>query len=149
VTRCVISVTYVAPARASTDGQSFTFTFTDTGGWQDLTVVNVLIASAIDGRGACYLAFVPPSNALLLVDDAGDAGGPYQGMVLPASGTIANGQCAVNLSASSVSTSGNTLTLTLALTFNPGFAGNQVVYLAARGQTQNSGWQPSGSITVP
>jgi hypothetical protein len=49
-----------------------------------------------------------------------------------------------------VSASGNTLTLNLAITFSPSFAGNQVSYLAARNNsTGNSGWQAVGSVTVP
>jgi len=35
-----------------------TFNFTDVRGWQDLDVVNVLINGALDGRDACYLAYI-------------------------------------------------------------------------------------------
>jgi hypothetical protein len=54
----------------------------DTNGWQDIPVANVPIASAINGIGACYVAFVPSGAAaglFFLVDDGGDAGGPYSG----------------------------------------------------------------------
>lgn len=46
--------------------------------------------------------------------------------------------------------SGNTLTLTLDLTFPSSFAGNRIVYAAARSNndTLNSGWQAVGSRTV-
>jgi len=49
-------------------------------------MTDIMIASAIDGRHACYVAFFPATSSLLLVDDAGNAGGPFQGMVLPATG---------------------------------------------------------------
>jgi hypothetical protein len=39
--------------------------------------------------------------------------------------------------------------LTLPITFNAGFAGNQVFFLAARSNSVSSGWQAVGSVTVP
>jgi len=145
------SVTGMSPARTSSLGPTvYTFTFADTGGFQDAnSVENILVNSAIDGRHACFLAFVLSSNSVLLVDDAGDAAGPYQGLVLPSSGSISNSQCTINGAGSSVSRSGNTLTLTLSMTFSQGFAGNQVFYLAARNSTENSNWQEAGSVSVP
>jgi len=145
----------VTPARSNSVTHAYTFTFTDTNGWQDIEVANILINNAIDGRHACFLAFVPStatSGALDLVDDAGDAGGPYSGMVIPGSGSVSNSQCAINGSPSSVMGSGNTLTLTFTITFNDdfaGFAGNKVIYMATRGKTASSGWQAAGSVSVP
>jgi hypothetical protein len=145
------SVSGMTPVRTASMGQTYTFTFTDTNGFADLTVVNVLVNNFIDGRNACYVAFVPsgPSGgALDLVDDAGDAGGPYSGTTLPGSGTVSNHQCSISAAQSSVSASGNTLTLTLAMTFSPSFTGNRVIYLAARNSTLSSDWQASGSVSV-
>jgi len=145
-------VTSMTPARTTGSGQSYAFTFTDSNGWQDISVANILANVAIDGRVGCYLAYVPSSasgGTLYLVDSAGDAGGPYAGMVIPGSGTVSNSQCTISGSGSSVAASGNTLTLTLPITFSRNFAGDQVFYLAARSSTLNSGWQSVGSITVP
>ena len=142
----------VSPPRSNSPNQTLTFTFTDTNGFQDLSVLNVLINDFLDGRHACYVAFVPngaTSGSLYLVDDAGDAGGPYSGISLPGPGTVTNSQCSVNGAGSSVTTSGNTLTLTLAIAFNQNFAGDRVIYLAARSNTLNSNWQSMGSITLP
>ncbi|SPF48789.1 exported hypothetical protein [Candidatus Sulfopaludibacter sp. SbA4] len=142
----------VSPARSNTLNQSYTFTYTDTNGGQDIAVANVLINSALDGRRACYLAFVPSGPAagsVLLVDDGGDNGGPYQGMVIPGSGSIGNSQCSIAAAGSSVSLSGNTLALTLAITFSQGFAGNQIFFVAARSNTLNTNWQAVGTVTVP
>ena len=135
-------------------GQTYAFTFTDANGYRDLSVVDVLINSFLDGMGACYVAYVPTSASsgfLYLVDDAGD-GGYASGspLALPSSGTMQNSQCAINAAGSSASASGNTLSLNLSISFKPGFAGNQVFYLAARNNsTGNSGWQAAGSVTVP
>jgi len=143
----------VAPPAGSGTTGTLAFTFADTGGWQDLSVVDVLIRDVLDGRQACYVAFVPStasSGSVFLVDDTGDAGGPYSGMVLPGSGSVFNSQCSITGAGSSVVANGsNGLTLTLALTFAPGFAGNKVIYMAARDATANSGWQVRGTWNVP
>ncbi len=144
----------VAPGRSTTMGQTYTFTFTDSNGHRDLAVVNVLNNNFLDGIAACYVAFAPTSATsgyLYLVDDAGDggyaAGSP---IALPSSSTLQNSQCTINGAGSSVSATGNTLTLNLAITFSSSFAGNRVFYLAARNNsTGNSGWQAVGSVTVP
>ena len=49
----------VSPGSGSAYSQTFTFTFSDSAGWQTLGVMDVLINSAIDGRSACYVAYVP------------------------------------------------------------------------------------------
>ena len=142
----------MSPARSNSASATFTFTFTDSKGWQDIGVTNILVNSALDGRHACYVAFVPSgatSGSVYLVDDAGDAGGPYSAMVLPGSGTAQNSQCTINGTGSSVTGSGNTLTVKLAMTFSEILAGNQAFYLAARNGTDNSDWQAVGSVTVP
>jgi len=145
------SVIGVSPPRSITTGQTYQFTFTDTSGWQDIEVTNILINNFLDGRQACYLTYVPSgatTGSLYLVDDAGNAGGPYAATTLPGSGTIQNSQCAINAAGSSAVANGNTLTLTLAVTFKLNFAGNRVMYLAARNSTQNSDWQAVATVTV-
>ena len=138
-------------ANASGLSQTYTFTFADSNGWQDLTVANVLINSAINGVGACYIAFLPAganTGAVDLVDDQGDAAGPYSGMTLPGSGSVSNGQCTISGAGSSVMGSGTTVQLTLAVTFTPGFGGKRIVYAAAGSNTQNSGWQAVGTFAA-
>ena len=156
------AVVSAAPPTGSTTSQTFTFKFSDAGGYQNLSVVDVLINSALDGRHACYVAFVPSSangGSVFLVDDAGDAGGPYQGLVLPGGGSISNSQCTISGAGSSAVGTGDNLTLTLAITFSPGFTGDKIFYLSAQDKTLgNSGWQaldtwalpaaPTGTISV-
>jgi len=141
----------VSPFAGAATNQTFTFNFSDSAGWQNLAVTNILVNNFLDGRHACYVAFVPSgasSGSVFLVDDAGDAGGPYQGLVLPGSGSVSNSQCTIAGAGSSVSGNGNYLTLTLAISFSQSFAGNKVVYLAAR-DANNSGWQALGVWQVP
>jgi hypothetical protein len=148
------SVGFVSPGHTSTTGGVFSFTFTDSNGYQDLSVLDILTNSFLDGISACYLAYVPVSATdgyLYMVDDAGDGryvnGSP---MLLSSGGTLQNSQCTINAAQSSASASGNALTLNLAMSFSSNFSGNQVFYLAARNNsTGNSGWQSVGSVTVP
>jgi len=142
----------MSPARSTGAAQTYTFAFTDGAGWQDIGVTNILIHSALDGSNACYVAFAPAgaaTGALYLVDNAGDAAGPFQGMMLPGSGSVSNAQCAMAAAGSYASAVGTALTLTLAITFSHSFAGNQVIYAAARGGAGNSGWQSVGTVSVP
>jgi len=147
------SVVSLAPAVSGGSNQLLTVTYSAPGGYATLGVVNVLINTFLDGRQGCYIAFVPSgggAGTLYLIDDAGDAGGPYSGMMLPGKGVVQNSQCGVSGSGSSVSGSGNNLTLTLNMIFAPTFAGNKVIYAAARDTAQsNSGWQTMGVHGVP
>jgi hypothetical protein len=144
----VATANAVAPARGSGSGGTFTFTFSDTRGYLNLGVVNILINDFLDGRQACYLAYSRRYNVLYLVNDAGTALSP--GLVLGGSGTVSNSQCTVSAAGSSVNGSGNTLTVSLNLAFSGSFKGNRVVYLAARDlpEANNSGWQALGSWSV-
>ena len=138
-----------SPSSGTGNSSSFVFRFSDPAGYQNLGVVNVLINKSLDGQGACYVAYSVPASMLYLVDDAGDAGGPYAGMLVPGSaGTIQNSQCMVAL-VSAVG-DGTTLTLTLNITFKAGFGGNWIIYTAARdGASGDSGWQALGVWQVP
>jgi len=149
-----ISAGSATPARgAGTSGtpQAVTLTLTDTKGAADIGIVNLLVNNFLDGRQACYLAYAASSNTLLLVDDAGDAGGPFAGsMVLNGGGTIQNSQCSVNGAGSSAVLSGNLLTLTLNLAFKAGFTGSRILYAAGRDAAggNNTNWQAVGTFTV-
>ncbi|MEZ5402008.1 MAG: BACON domain-containing carbohydrate-binding protein [Bryobacteraceae bacterium] len=145
------SVVGLTPRRASASAATFTAIFSDISGFADLNVINLLINSGIDGRQACYLAFVRSTGQVLLVNDAGDAGGPFAGgMTIPGTGSVANSQCTIQGTGASVSGSGSNLTLTLPISFTGAFAGDRIVYAAARDSSNNnSGWQAMGTITVP
>ncbi len=57
-------------------------------------------------------------------------------------------QCALNQSESSAVVSGNTLTVAISLTFQPGFAGAKTIYLYAADPNSNTGWVARGAWTV-
>jgi len=95
---------------------------------------------------------VAASNTLVLIDDAGDAGGPYAGsMVLNGgSGAIQNSQCMVSGAGSAVAFAPNTINVTLNITFQASFRGNRVLYAGGRDSTggNNTDWQSVGTVTV-
>ncbi len=142
----------VSPITTSGLHQVYTFQFSDPDGWQDITVANVLINRALDGRSACYLAYDRAPNRLLIVPDNGDAS-LASGKVMDGTGTVANGQCSIDLRSSTATGSGNTLTLALDITFSSGFGNaevpnepnNRLVYVANRDTTGgNTGWLALG-----
>ena len=126
-----------SPASGSGPSATFTFNFFDNNGATNLDVVNVLVNNYLDGRVACYIYYYRSSNLLHLVNDAGNALLPG----LPLDGSLqsrGNSQCLVDGSESSAVMDGNLLTLTLKIFFEAGFAGNKVVYTAARDLSGNS-----------
>jgi hypothetical protein len=64
--------------------------------------------------------------------------------------TIQNSQCSVNATGSSAVKNGNTLILTLNITFKSPFAGNRILWLAGRDAAggNNTDWQAMGTTTV-
>jgi len=143
------SLASLAPPVSTGQNQTLTVMYNAPGGYQTLDVLNVLINTYLDGRQACYLAYSRPANTLYIVNDNGDASS-LSGKTMDGTGTVGNSQCTVALNGSSAAGSGNTFTLTLNLTFAPSFAGNKVIYAAARDTTQNnSGWQTMGAHGVP
>ena len=91
------------------------------------------------------MRYYQPTNSLYLANDAGTA---VMGPITVGSGTLSNSQCTLDGAATTVSGSGATLTLALALT-SKGFVGAQNVYLIAlsTAKTFNSGWQSKGVWT--
>jgi len=129
--------------------QTLTFTVTDTNGTGDLAIVDVLINNALEARRACYLAYVTSVDRLFLVNDAGDAGGPYAGEMALDRVTrgIHNSQCVVN--SATINAAGNRLTMTLNVSFQAGFTGNRVVYAAGRDNFgESTGWRAVATWTV-
>jgi hypothetical protein len=143
------SVVSMTPADGTGVGPTaYTFRFSDTKGFADLGVENILVNSALDGRHACYLAFARSLNVLYLVNDNGDALLP--GQSVGASGSLSNSQCTVTWGASAVAASGNSLSLSLNIGFGSGFGPKLIFYLAARdvNEGNNTGWQASGTWAV-
>ncbi|HZU27992.1 MAG TPA: choice-of-anchor D domain-containing protein [Bryobacteraceae bacterium] len=121
--------------------------YTDADGVSDLFSVRILISPVASVVNACYAYYAPRSNMLSLTNDAGTA---LTSAALGSATMLSNSQCALSASATTVSTSGNTLTVNWAFTnftFSPGA---KTVYLYAVGMTGlSSGQVSSGTFTIP
>jgi hypothetical protein len=141
------SAVSVSPASGAGVSQAFAFTFADPAGYAAIVTTQIVINSALSTSGACYLLYQRASNSLYMTNDAGSA---WQDPVTPGqSGTLQNSQCSVNSAASSVTASGTTLTLNLAVTFSKAFAGAKNVYMEVYDGAADSGWQQRGAWTIP
>jgi hypothetical protein len=137
----------VMPAQGSGLAQSFTLVYTDVKGASDLTSAQVIIAATQTTVSSCYMWVTPVNGTIWLANDASGWSSPY---TLGGGGTIQNSQCGVNVSASGGVSSGNTYTLTLAMTFQGGYAGSKNVYgYATTSGGANSGWQTLGTWLIP
>jgi hypothetical protein len=137
----------VTPSSGSGTSQTFTLVFSDSSGYQSLAAVEVILNAQVSVNNSCYVYIVPSSGQVYL---ASDDGGSWTWAVFRTGGTLQNSQCRVNASGSSSSGSGNNLTVSLAMSFQPGFAGAKNTYMdALDGATGYSGWQPKGSWTIP
>jgi hypothetical protein len=140
------SVVGVTPDSGSGSSQTFAFQFSDSKGAANLSAVSVLFGSSTGTTSACAITYNPAANALALLTDSGAA---PAGSIAPGSGSQQNSQCTLSGSGSSVSLSGNILTLNLALTFQAAFAGSRNIYLQAANSDGSTGWSLGGAWTIP
>src|SRR5260370_857477 len=119
--------TSVTPASGSGMTQTFSFVYSDSSGYADIHYVEILFQTQISGQSACYLQYVPSNSTISLVSDSGTgyAGAGQVGIA----GTLSNSQCTVDTGASLVVTSGNNLTVTVAITFKAAFTGAKNSYM--------------------
>ena len=136
--------------RASTGagpGRVFTYTVRDTGGSGDIQVVQALIAPSSNGVNACWLSVQPATRQIQLMNAAGTAWiGPA---TMGSSAPLTNGLCTVYPGASSTWSDGDTLTVTVYVTFASAFVGNKQQFMTA---TDFAGaitdWTPVGTWGV-
>jgi len=133
------------PVGESGTGQIFAFTFSDPSGATDIVSAQVDLNAILVPTKACYLSYTRASNTIAL---AGDSGALPAGLVIGSSGSSQNSQCTINAGASSVTASGNTLTLNLALTFSAPFAGAKNIYMDVSNSAMSSGWLQMGAWVV-
>jgi hypothetical protein len=139
-----------SPNTGSGSSQAFTFRYSDGEGATNLTQGWVWF-SASNGNGAwvnsCFMYYQRATNTLNLLNDAG---GAYSAGTLGSSGTLSNSQCSVALASGSRSTSGNTLTVNLTVSFTSNFSGAKHIYMdAVNADGMTSGWPDRGDWTVP
>ncbi len=135
----------VTPNAGGGSSQKFAFAFSDPNGAADIASMQMDISATLAATGACYFYYSRGANAIYLANDAGAWPAP---LAIGVAGTTQNSQCMLDAGASSVTMSGNNLTLNLALSFKAGFAGGKNIYMEVRNATLDSGWSKQGSWTV-
>src|SRR5579883_261171 len=137
----------VSPSSGSGSTQAFSFLFNDLNGASDLTVAQVAFNSAFSGAGACYINIDPVHNLLWLANDTLTAwAGP---LITGSASSLQNSQCKLSGVGSSIASSGNNVTVTLALTFQSSFAGTKNIWAYAQNAAgQTSLWPQLGTWGV-
>jgi Zn-dependent metalloprotease len=138
----------VTPSAGTGLAQTFEFAYWNPQGAPDLDTAwvwfrSAAAASAVD---SCLAYYRLSDRTAFLLDDAARA---WQSGAVGAGATLSNSQCAISLGGSSASLSGSRLTLRLAVTFKPGWAGARSIFMFAGNAAAQSGWQHRGDWTVP
>jgi hypothetical protein len=133
-----------SPSSGSGLQQTFTFTATDSGGSTgNLTGLNALFNSTLDGSHACWMFYDGRSQLWLASDDA--SAWTATGGNNP---TVQNSQCGVTIA--SDSSYGGSLVVSITVTFTNSFSGTKNIYMhAANGQGGDTGYPIEGTWTVP
>jgi hypothetical protein len=130
--------TSVSPNSGAGAAQTFTAVWTDTAGSADLTSAEFRITSGGSAAASgCNVIWTSVPNTIKLLDDSGVPGSAPQ-----------NSQCTLDVTAARAIAAGNTLTLTLPITFKPSFTGSKEIWMSAGGVLAGSAWQKLGSWTL-
>lgn len=126
----------------------FSSTYYDSLSRWDIAYTGFMVnATSTFFQNSLQATYVPLLNKLYLLDDSGTK---YLGGFSPGSNNqIQNSYCLLDCLKSSVSVSGNTLTVNWAVSFKPAFAGTKNLYLYIKGIFSGSdGWNNKGTITI-
>ena len=136
------SAVSVSPSSGFGTTQQFSFVASSPNGAGDLAFVNMVFNTMGSPVNGCDLTYVAAGNQLsLLSDDRSTSTSGQPG----ATGTLSNSQCSVNLSATTVTAIGNTLTVAPTITFKSGFkAGIQIYMYVQDIPGMTSGWKTMG-----
>ncbi|HEU0120198.1 MAG TPA: hypothetical protein VFQ91_06705 [Bryobacteraceae bacterium] len=137
--------TSLNPTSGSGPSRTFTAVYTDTNGGTDIGTVLFLMNSGLFGTNGCYISYTRSSNVFTLYRDA-DAS--WQPITPGSSSSVSNANCTLSGAGLGSAVSGNTLTLTLPLTFTSLFNGAKTIYTYVNDNSGlNSGWATAGGWT--
>ena len=139
-----IGIASVSPESGSGPQQFLTITATDSIGATDISRIWVQIDSSVPVSAGtrCFLYYDRPANLIYLLQDGGTTYVP----VAPGSGaSSSNSRCSVRGNESSVTSSGNSLSLRLDLSFSSAAAGLQTTYVYVNNAQTNTGWRAEAS----
>ena len=139
------TVVSLSPSSGTGMTQTFSAVFSDPNGVADLSEVLILFNTSEQLPSACAVIYVPGTNKMHLYNDSGTE--LSTGVTPGSSVLVSNSQCTLSGTGSSFNTSGDNLTLNVALTFSGTFVGRQNVFLGATGKTAKSGLTKKGTWT--
>jgi len=136
------------PSSGSGAAQMFGLRYSDSAGATNLSTVWVWFNATLapTAAGSCLAYYDRPANTVNLLNDAGTI---WLTAPIGSGGTLQNSQCAIAPGSSTAVVNGVSLTLNLAMTFKPGFAGAKTIFMYGANAITSSGWQNRGSWTVP
>jgi hypothetical protein len=138
----------VTPSSGSSANQVFALQYSDTAGAASLQTLYVYFSATLGNpANSCFIYYNTGANQIELLQDSGAS---WLTSTPGTSTTLQNSQCSLNVANTSVVRNGTTLTLNLAMTFLPAYAGAKNIYMyAADISGANNGWQQLGTWTVP
>jgi len=143
----VPAVVSVTPNSGSGAMQTFTLEYSDSAGAAHLKQVYAWFKAKGVANNSCELYYSAANNQINLLNDAGTA---WLAATPGAATPLQNSQCSLNVTTMTATLNGNTLILSLPMTFEAAYAGTKSVYLFASDVSGvNTGWQQLGTWTVP
>jgi hypothetical protein len=145
----MVTADSVSPNSGSGGDQQFVLQYSDSASTASIQSVWVLFNATFANLAAnsCMVQYDPATDQVALLNDGGTAW--TQGQVGDGPTSLQNSQCSLSLGATWVTQGGSTLTLGLAMTFQPSFAGLKNIYMYASDLSGiNSGWQQLGTWTT-
>jgi hypothetical protein len=136
----------VSPNAGQAYRQLFTFTFRDANGWQDFVSALALVNNIFTAEQGCFVLLdIPTARFYLATDSVSE----YLPVMFGSTGMVENSQCQLRGDGSSVTFSGDAMTVTLDLTFKSSWAGSRDVYgwVSDRSGVA-SAWSKLGGFTV-
>jgi hypothetical protein len=137
----------MSPVSGSGGQAIFRVSASDPDGPEDVDNVYLLLNSSFSGQAACFVYYSRSSGRFVLLNDAytGASGSTEPGSAV----SVSNNQCTLNGLQSSVSITGETLSVSFALSFKPSFGGARNLYaMADDAGGAASNWVTGGSWSV-
>jgi hypothetical protein len=143
----IVTADSVTPSSGSGATQTFALQYSHSSGAAELQTVHLAFRPSLESSAlnTCLIFYDRVANSLFL---ATDGISDWRSASLGTTATLQNSQCAIAVGSSSVTLAGNTLTLNLAMTFKPVFAGSKHIYMDAGAAAVNR-WPDRGTWTVP
>jgi hypothetical protein len=135
----------ITPEKGVGRTQVFSAVYSEASGYHALGPLFFLVNATLVAPGGCFITYNQSADQFYLANDSGtNSLGP---MVKGES--LSNSQCVLESSRTAASGSGNSVILTIALTFRNSFAGPKLLFINAGDlEGKSSGWQRRASFTV-